>query len=374
MDEGHHKRDGVFTPEMVSHFQAVAAGRRPASKKVQSPLRAATVASDGELVCERFPVTFEGYTYKYSTIAYVKGRGPAPVVLINPNYCGLKQFDVDVACFLAKCGYVGFAMDLFKESEDYTFEDRDPAFFLPQKLEGMELARDERAPGRVAKIVEEAQKRHGDGSNKAIGNLVRDKQFWRNLMGAQLAAARTHPAVHKTYAATIGYCLGGMCILEQVRAGHEIQAAVSFHGLLQSPGKHKSLEEYSKTYAENKYATNCKVLIENGDYDDLVSPESIAEWKREMDQARIDWRFNNHARTPHGFALKPGSPGAASPKDPVTIMNQSMHYVEAADRRSTLSMLSLFAECWPEYPQYPVETNACGTRLNQRIITPAAKL
>ena len=25
-----------------------------------------------------------------------------------------------------------------------------------------------------------------------------------------------------------------------------------------------------------------------------------------MDDAGIDWRFNNHARTPHGFALAPG--------------------------------------------------------------------
>ena len=59
------------------------------------------------------------------------------MVLINPNYCGLKQFDVDVASFLARCGYVGFAMDLFKETDQYTYEDRDPAFFLAKKLEGI---------------------------------------------------------------------------------------------------------------------------------------------------------------------------------------------------------------------------------------------
>ena len=49
-------------------------------------------------------------------------------------------------------------------------------------------------------------------------------------------------------------------------------------------------------------------------------------------------------------------------------------YTEAADRRSTLSMLSLFAEVWPEFPQYPVPTNACGTVLGQAIALPAAKL
>ena len=46
---------------------------------------------------------------------------------------------------------------------------------------------------------------------------------------------------------------------------------------------------------------------------------------------------------------------------------------EDADRRSTLSMLQLFAETWPEFPQYPVAANACGTILGQAVV-PAAKL
>ena len=53
---------------------------------------------------EEFPITFEGYTYKYGRIAYVKGRDPRPVILVHHNYCGLKQFDVDQACFMARCG------------------------------------------------------------------------------------------------------------------------------------------------------------------------------------------------------------------------------------------------------------------------------
>jgi hypothetical protein len=51
----------------------------------------------------------------------------------------------------------------------------------------------------------------------------------------------------------------------------------------------------------------------------------------------------------------------------------STAYHEAADRRSTLSMLSLFAEVWPQYPQNAVLANACGTVLGQSIAA-AAKL
>jgi hypothetical protein len=34
-------------------------------------------------------------------------------------------------------------------------------------------------------------------------------------------------------------------------------------------------------------------------------------------------------------------------------------------------MLSLFAEVWPDYPQHAVPTNACGTVLNQSIVSTA---
>lgn len=70
----------------------------------------------------------------------------------------------------------------------------------------------------------------------------------------------------------------------------------------------------------------------------------------EMDEAGVDWIFHHHARTPHGFALSP-SLGASS------------HYHEAADRRSTVSMLSLFREIFPGVSQNYVTPNAAGTAI-----------
>lgn len=59
-------------------------------------------AKPGDLIVEEFPITFGGYCYKFGRIAYVKGRDPRPVILVHHNYCGLKQFDVDQACFIAR--------------------------------------------------------------------------------------------------------------------------------------------------------------------------------------------------------------------------------------------------------------------------------
>jgi len=53
--------------------------------------------ASGTLVIERLPLFFEGYTYAYGHIAYIHGRPPAPVILVHPNYAGLKQFDIDQA-------------------------------------------------------------------------------------------------------------------------------------------------------------------------------------------------------------------------------------------------------------------------------------
>ena len=50
-------------------------------------------------------------------------------------------------------------------------------------------------------------------------------------MKANLDMAFAHPAVEAGLAAAIGYCFGGQACIEQVRAGHQLQAIVSFHGL-----------------------------------------------------------------------------------------------------------------------------------------------
>jgi hypothetical protein len=66
----------------------------------------AGAGADGDYVLEEFPITSGGYTYK-SWIAYRRGAPPKPVVMVFPNYAGLKDFDKDQAMFLAKLGYVG---------------------------------------------------------------------------------------------------------------------------------------------------------------------------------------------------------------------------------------------------------------------------
>ena len=248
---------------------------------------AAGVATEGRLILESFPLTFEGYTYAHGHIAYIEGRPPAPVIQVQHNYAGLKQFDIDQACFLARCGYVGLAVDLYREHDiigadpelTYAFEDRDPK----RDLNGY----GQNIKGQVSDAQKARALRHGAGSSGCMMGLLRNPKHFRALMRAWLDHARTHPAVHPEYAGSIGYCLGGQSLLEQVRDGQNVQAVVSFHGLLHSrpvpfPGEHSATEDDPRggyfermtkeefeahpqiDNAPNDYSTNCKVLIENG--------------------------------------------------------------------------------------------------------------
>lgn len=304
-------------------------------------------AGDGDLVVEEFPLTYSGYTYPHSRIAHVKGRKPVPVVLVHHNYAGLKQFDIDQACFLARAGYVGLAVDCYREKDTYTFTDRNP----------------------LEDDGEEAREAHFKGAFETMNDLLWNPESWRDLMSAYLDAAFAYKAVAAGQAGAIGYCLGGQSCLEQLRAGHALKAIVTFHGLLNSrpmykeaphcynPKKRLTQEEYTSQVKppSNTYSKGCIVVVENGSIDEHVPPDSIIEWMVEMDQHEIDWRFTNHARTPHGWALGPGVTASS--------------YQEVADRRSTQSMLATFSEAWPEVSQYHVELNACGTampRFNRR--------
>ena len=196
------------------------------------------------------------------------------------------------------------------------------------------------------------------GAFTEMNRLLRGLASWRGLMQANLEQAFNHPAVKSGCAGAFGYCLGGQSCLEHVRAGHPVQAVCSLHGLLHSrpltdeeplnSHKRMSREEYAaKLAVPNSYNRICKVLIENGDLDDEVPADTIVDFVQEMDAQEIDWRFDNHARGPHGFALGKGVPGC--------------QYVEHIDRRSTITMLSLFAETWPDFEQHPVKCNASGT-------------
>lgn len=273
--------------------------------------------------------SFRDNDYLGRLIAPPESAGPRPLVLVVHNYQGLKFFDVDVAEYLARVGYVGLAIDVY----------------------GNTVPPDERVWPDDASKIQAFQKKCFEG----LVSMDHDHELFRALLKEWLDQGLAHPNVDSSFSpAAIGYCFGGMAVIECVRGGLNVSAVVSFHGLLQTgedPNAARfGVERPPLKLCENNYNTDAVILIENGADDGLVPDESKSRFFQEMDSAGVDWIFHHHARTPHGFALPPtlGPPGR-------------LH--EVTDRRSTMNMLSLFREVFPGIPQNPVERNAAGTTI-----------
>ena len=79
----------------------------------------------------------------------------------------------------------------------------------------------------------------------------------------------------------------------------------------------------------------------------MVSDESRVRFFKEMDDSDERWIFHDYSVTPHGFALPP-------------TLGPQGHLHKASDRLSTINMLRLFKEIFPDFKQNRVEYNASG--------------
>lgn len=121
----------------------------------------------------------------------------------------------------------------------------------------------------------------------------------------------------------IGFCLGGMAVLELARAGADLALAASFHGLLATP-----------VPATEPIAP--RLLVCHGDADSLVPRADVTAFWEEMDRVGADWHFMSFARVEHGFT-NPFTPlGAPNPA-----------YDARADRQSWAALMGLLDEIAP---------------------------
>ena len=122
--------------------------------------------------------------------------------------------------------------------------------------------------------------------------------------------------------AAIGYCSGGMGVLELARSGAPLAGVVSFHGLLATP-----IEAAPGGIAS-------RILVCTGSADPLVPPAQVQAFADEMSRAGADWQVITYGGAGHAFTDREvdglGVPG--------------LGYDERADRRSWAAMQSFLDE------------------------------
>ena len=139
----------------------------------------------------------------------------------------------------------------------------------------------------------------------------------KRLHSALRASGELTPGVPQL---AIGFCLGGMAVLEMARDGADLVAVASFHGLLE-------------TALPADQPIRPRILVCHGDADSLVPRNQILAFWEEMDRVQADWHFHSYAGVEHGFTNPQSFDGSFNPA-----------YDASADEQSWRAMLGFFDE------------------------------
>ena len=214
----------------------------------------------------------------------IEGRRPA--VLINHAWGGRDEFVAEKAKKIAELGYVGFAVDMYGK-------------------------------GISGASVEE--------NEKLMQPFIDDRKMLLQRIHAALYAVKLLPWVDDKKIAALGFCFGGLCVLDLARSGADIKGVISFHGLLSAPDNTEG------------NAIAAKVLALHGYDDPMSSSEQVAALQKELTKSGADWQFHSYGNTMHAFT----NPIANDP-DFGTV------YQSDADRRSWLTMKNFLEEIFTD--------------------------
>ena len=205
----------------------------------------------------------------------------APLVLIAHTWAGKDDFVHERAEDLAALGYVGFAVDMYGN-------------------------------GKVGSSTEENQ--------SLMEPLLSDRDVLKDRITSALHFGKSLPGVDPNKVAAIGYCLGGLVVLDLARTGENFQGVVSFHGLLMgSDISEKGIQ--------------AKILVLHGERDPMVPLDMVDAFQKEMTEAGADWQLRSYGGTYHAFT----KPDANDP-------NLGTQYNKSASERSWKSMQNFFEE------------------------------
>lgn len=205
-----------------------------------------------------------------------------PAVLICHDWSGKNEFACNKADKIAELGYVGFALDMYGKGKIGNTKEEKIALMQP---------------------------------------LMEDRAKLQKRILAALDAVKKLELVDPNRIGAMGFCFGGLCVLDLARSGADVKGVVSFHGLLHAP---EDISEHS---------IKAKVLALHGFDDPMVTPDQVIEFGNEMTHANVDWQLDIYGNTMHAFT----NPEANDP-------GFGTVYNKKADSRSFVAMREFFKE------------------------------
>lgn len=216
--------------------------------------------------------TYEGF------LAMPSGT-PKGVVIVAHAWGGQSEFEQDKAKWLASQGYAGFAIDVYGK-------------------------------GKRGETTEECQ--------ALMEPLASNRTELQSRLEYALGVAKKEAGTDN--AAAIGFCFGGLSVLDMARTNMDVAGVVSFHGLLGGAGNTAD-------------TIKPKVLALHGWDDPMATPEDVMTFSKEMSDAKADWQLHAYGATLHAFT----NPEAQNP-------DFGTQYDAAADRRSFAACADFLSE------------------------------
>lgn len=225
----------------------------------------------------------DGDTVLEGRLAWDDARiGPRPGILVAHAWGGRSASEDEKADRLAAMGYAALAIDLYGKGRRGAGPQENAALMQP---------------------------------------FLDDRALLQRRMQVALDTLHAQSEVDAGNIAAIGYCFGGMCVLDLARTGADVAGVVSFHGLFAPPGN---------TAANTIRA---RVLALHGWDDPMATPDGVLALADELSAMGADWQLHAYGNTMHAFS----NPAANNPE-------MGTVYDAAADRRSWQAMTNFLDE------------------------------
>ena len=212
-------------------------------------------------------------------------KTPRPLLLMAPNWRGVIKASIETGQMLAGAGYVVFVADMYGEGNGPVGTEEPMEFLKPLMSDVSAMRR------RIAAALDTLTR---ESDRRAIGDISRR--------------------------AAIGFCFGGLNVLDLARTGADVQAVVSMHGTLVTP------------QPAQRGDIKAAVLAVHGAADPVAPKSERDAFEAEMTQAGARWVLLTFGDVVHAFTDPAADvPGRAKWNEPAARHGYALAHAYIAD-------------------------------------------
>ena len=212
-------------------------------------------------------------------------KTPRPLLLMAPNWRGVIKASIETGQMLAGAGYVVFVADMYGEGNGPVGTEEPMEFLKPLMCDVSAMRR------RIAAALDTLTR---ESDRRAIGDISRR--------------------------AAIGFCFGGLNVLDLARTGADVQAVVSMHGTLVTP------------QPAQRGDIKAAVLAVHGAADPVAPKSERDAFEAEMTQAGARWVLLTFGDVVHAFTDPTADvPGRAKWNEPAARHGYALAHAYIAD-------------------------------------------